>query len=197
MSTIHTQETQTHENPTEAPWNEVHSESSEEHKSLARRTIDSSADTINRAKANVASTTSSLMDKAGEQYRQTSAAAKRGYEQLSEQASQAYSKSKTEVQRSFNAHPLAYMAGALVAGVAVGLVLPRLKKEKETLATAGKKIQEKTQQIGDKARAAATSARDAAKRSIEQRGLDPDSVTEDLKGVGNDSVEAAKDEFAK
>lgn len=195
-NTTHTKEPVATTNPAESPWAEAHQETQNKD-NLAKRTIDQSSKKIRQAKDSVAESTHGLVEKAGEQYRNTSESAKRQYQRLSDQATETYSKSKTNVKHSFDEHPLAYLAGTFAVGLAAGLLLPRLSKEKEILAGPGEKLRDATNEVKQRATTATQVAKETANASLQEKGLDPDSVSHSLKDVGEESIDSAKAEFNK
>lgn len=70
---------------------------------------------------------------------------------------------------SIDANPLAVVAGGLAVGALAGALLPRSAKEKELLASVGKRI-------GDTARQAFAAAKDAGREELSGAGLTQDAA---------------------
>ncbi|MDQ8181108.1 hypothetical protein [Pelagicoccus sp. SDUM812005] len=109
-------------------------------KSASPGIMEKASTKIHDAKSQAGAAASEFAGKTKQRISESSEAAKQRYVELKEQAALQGTKAKQAVQSSFERHPLAYLAGAVVAGVAIGMALPRSRKEKEALASSGQKL---------------------------------------------------------
>ena len=82
-------------------------------------------------------------------------------------------------------NPLALVAGGIAAGVVLGMLLPRLDKERELLAPVGEKI-------ADRASATIQAAKDAGRAELEGLLPNRDNAKEKVGALFGNVVEAAK-----
>jgi len=97
---------------------------------------------------------------------------------------------------SFEAYPIAAMAGGLALGVVLGALLPRIRQEEQLLGSLGEKLTER-------ANDAVSAARDAGRTKLEELGLSSDaagkqvgklveSVVQVVESAGSAAVRAAR-----
>lgn len=84
------------------------------------------------------------------------------------------------------ANPIVALVGGVALGVAVGALLPRTERERETLGPIGKRLT-------DSAAAAARAARDAGKQEIEGLIPDKDGAKEKASALLGSVAKAARD----
>lgn len=151
------------EEANEAPWNENHSPSAK------TGVLDKTGDKLREIKDNASHTASDLADGAKRHIHDTSENAKVRYTEAREQAALKASETKQSVVNSFERRPLVYLAGALAAGVALGLAIPRSRKERQSLASSGEKLREAAIKAKDETTRAAKSATEAATEKFEEK----------------------------
>ncbi|MDQ8187407.1 hypothetical protein [Pelagicoccus sp. SDUM812002] len=130
--------------------------------------IEKTSSKIHDAKSQAGAAAIEFADKAKRRIADTSDAAKVKYTEVKEQASLKGAEAKVAVQSSFDKHPLAYVAGALVAGVAIGALLPRSRKESDMLASSGRKVRNTASSAVQETKEAAQAATDAATDTFKQ-----------------------------
>lgn len=104
--------------------------------------IEKTSSKIHEATSSASTAVSDLAERAKRRISETSEAAKQQYTEIKEQAAIKGSEAKQAVQSSFERRPLIYVAGALLAGVAIGMALPSSRKENRALASSGQKLRE-------------------------------------------------------
>jgi hypothetical protein len=85
-----------------------------------------------------------------------------------------------------DANPIAALVGGIALGVAVGALLPRTERERETLGPLGKRLT-------DSAAAAARAARDAGKQEVEALIPDKAGAKEKASALLGSVAKAARD----
>jgi ElaB/YqjD/DUF883 family membrane-anchored ribosome-binding protein len=89
----------------------------------------------------------------------------------------------TQARQSIESNPLAVVAGGLAVGAIAGALLPRSTKEKELLAPLGR-------QLGERARAAVSAAREAGKSELDQLGISKDAAKDQARGLADGLAKA-------
>ncbi|MEE9434036.1 MAG: hypothetical protein V3V15_07330 [Sphingorhabdus sp.] len=119
--------------------------------------------------------------KAGEYYDRGRDAAARGAQSSKDMAHKAKVASGETIERN----PLAAVVGGLALGAIIGALLPKSEREQKALGKTGKKM-------NDRAKNAASAAKEAGKARMAEVGLDADNAREQFKDVFGRATEAAK-----
>lgn len=172
----------------EDPWSIVHgevpSESTENFKGKA-------ADSLHKANSLIKENAVQLKETASESLSEAQEAVKANYSKATDLAAESYSEAKTIVKSNFEKHPLAFLAGAVATGVAIGMALPNTKKEGSILKKPANSVREGAAEAKSKIAKAAEAAKATAIQTLEDNNLDPESLKETAKEVGNRSAESA------
>lgn len=123
---------------------------------------------LRETKTQATAAASEFAGKAKQQLADSSDAAKHKYVEAKEKAALKSGETTQAVKSSFERHPLAYAGGALVAGIAIGLALPRSRREKQALASSGRKLRDAANEAGRETLHAAEAATDAATDTFQE-----------------------------
>lgn len=130
--------------------------------------IEKATSKIKESKTQATAAASEFAGKAKQRLSDSSDAAKHKYVETREKAALKSGEAQQAVRSSFDRHPLTYAAGALVAGIAIGMALPRSRREKQALASSGRKLRDTAHDIGRDTAHAAEAATDAATDTFQE-----------------------------
>ena len=118
--------------------------------------------------------------------------AKARMQQLGTRAREQTRQVGTRLERMIDENPLALAAGAIVLGLAVGLVLPRTRREDELMGSARDQVVERGEQVVDRVKeAAGEAAREVTatvKGEVAERGPEVKGVVQDIAGRVTEQV---------
>lgn len=141
-------------------------------------------DTAAAAKAAAAEALGTAREKVSDAYSTAREKTGHAYSTAREKTGSAYGAAREKTAHGIEEGPIAALLGGLALGALAGVLLPRTRKEVETLGPIGSKINEA-------ARTAATAARDAGKESLAELGLNRDAAKEKVQQVVDSAVKAA------
>ena len=114
------------------------------------------------------------------------------YEAARERSAAAYASAREAARKAgrragdgLDSNPLAVVAGGLALGALLGALLPRSRQEEEWLGPVGRRI-------NDTAREAATAARDAGRRQLDELGLSRDGAKKRLDAFTDQAIGVVK-----
>lgn len=146
----------------------------------ARNAMGSVTEGAENAAGQVAGTVSDTVDQVQQTAGQFVGQAQQGMGQVGAQTEQRLQRAQSGFQQMLQQNPLGVAAGAVVAGMAVGLAVPETRKEDQLFGStrdqlvdqAEHTVQEKAQQVQTVAEHAVSAATDAAKDAAQQSASD-------------------------
>ncbi|MBC2607141.1 hypothetical protein [Pelagicoccus albus] len=120
------------------------------------------------AKAKISETAADITERTRSQIDTASAKAKETYVEARERVGAASRNAQSNVKSSFEKHPLAFLGGAVAAGILIGMAIPNSRKETGALADTVSKLRNKAKAAKDEALATAQEAADATSEKVEE-----------------------------
>ncbi|MDP0499244.1 MAG: DUF3618 domain-containing protein [Verrucomicrobiota bacterium JB022] len=118
--------------------------------------------------------------------------------QVKERVSASYHDGRQRLQATTESHPLAVAAGFAVAGLLLGLALPRSRQERQVLGTYGQRIRDNTraqaEDLVQRGKHAVSSAMETARHEAKNEGLTPQQLREKAEHVADHTREDLKKE---
>jgi len=97
---------------------------------------------------------------------------------VGDQIHRAYDSGRHQVQGAFEEHPLSVGLGSFAIGLALGLMIPESRREKEVMGEKAERVRQRMRDVGadvmERSKAVASEAAEAASEAVERQGLTPE-----------------------